>query len=510
MQHDYEVAIVGGGHNALVAACYLAKAGKKVVLLEKNREFGGATKSVFAFEGVDAKLSRYSYLVALFPDQIKEDLDLEFETLSRSISSYTPSGNTGILINRNFDAESRESIAAFSSNNEESDAWERFYKRIGEVAEVLAPTMLEPLKEEAEIKALIGDELWDEFVAQPLEETLNKYFKNDVVKGIVLTDGLIGTFASASERLSNICFLYHLIGNGTGEWRVPKGGMGKLVEALLQRANSLGVEMRAGTEIIDINTSQDGVKVKLNTGEELKAEVLLSGAAPKVLERLTGIKASPFRDGSQVKMNMVLKRLPNLKSGMDPKKAFAGTFHIDESYEQLERAYHQAKSGVIPDVIPSEMYCHTLTDPSILSESMQAAGNHTITLFALHTPASLFDKDHNQVKAEVSKRILAGLNSYLVEPIDELILNDLSGKPCIEVKTPQELEAEIDLPRGNIFHSDLIWPWRTQDEQGKWGVETTHDRILIAGAGAVRGGGVSGIAGHNAAMAALERLAKSN
>ncbi len=510
MQHDYEVAIVGGGHNALVAACYLAKAGKKVVLLEKNREFGGATKSVFAFEGVDAKLSRYSYLVALFPDQIKEDLDLEFETLSRSISSYTPSGNTGILINRNFDAESRESIAAFTSNNEESDAWERFYKRIGEVAEVLAPTMLEPLKEEAEIKALIGDELWDEFVAQPLEETLNKYFKNDVVKGIVLTDGLIGTFASASERLSNICFLYHLIGNGTGEWRVPKGGMGKLVEALLQRANSLGVEMRAGTEIIDINTSQDGVKVKLNTGEELKAEVLLSGAAPKVLERLTGIKASPFRDGSQVKMNMVLKRLPNLKSGMDPKKAFAGTFHIDESYEQLERAYHQAKSGVIPDVIPSEMYCHTLTDPSILSESMQAAGNHTITLFALHTPASLFDKDHNQVKAEVSKRILAGLNSYLVEPIDELILNDLSGKPCIEVKTPQELEAEIDLPRGNIFHSDLIWPWRTQDEQGKWGVETTHDRILIAGAGAVRGGGVSGIAGHNAAMAALERLAKSN
>lgn len=510
MQHDYEVAIVGGGHNALVAACYLAKAGKKVVLLEKNREFGGATKSVFAFEGVDAKLSRYSYLVALFPDQIKEDLNLEFETLSRSISSYTPSGNTGILINRNFDAESIESIAAFTSNNEESDAWERFYKRIGEVAEVLAPTMLEPLKEEAEIKALIGDELWDEFVAQPLEETLNKYFKNDVVKGIVLTDGLIGTFASASERLSNICFLYHLIGNGTGEWRVPKGGMGKLVEALLQRANSLGVEMRAGTEIIDINTSQDGVKVKLNTGEELKAEVLLSGAAPKVLERLTGIKASPFRDGSQVKMNMVLRRLPNLKSGMDPKRAFAGTFHIDESYEQLERAYHQAKSGVIPDVIPSEMYCHTLTDPSILSESMQAAGNHTITLFALHTPASLFDKDHNQVKAEVSKRILAGLNSYLVEPIEELILNDLSGKPCIEVKTPQELEAEIDLPRGNIFHSDLIWPWRTQGEQGKWGVETTHDRILIAGAGAVRGGGVSGIAGHNAAMAALERLAKSN
>jgi phytoene dehydrogenase-like protein len=208
-------------------------------------------------------------------------------------------------------------------------------------------------------------------------------------------------------------------------------------------------------------------------------------------------------------MNMVLRRLPNLKSGVDPRKAFAGTFHIDESYEQLEKAYHQAKSGVVPDVIPSEMYCHTLTDPSILSETMQAAGNHTLTLFALHTPASLFDKDHDRVKAEVIKRILDGLNKYLAEPIEDLIVNDATGKPCIEVKTPQELEAEIDLPRGNIFHSDLMWPWRTQDEQGKWGVETTNDRILIAGAGAIRGGGVSGIAGQNAAMAALERLAKS-
>ncbi|MFM8966284.1 MAG: phytoene desaturase family protein, partial [Actinomycetota bacterium] len=340
MSHDYEVAIVGGGHNALVAACYLAKAGKKVVVLEKNQEFGGATKSVYAFKGVGAKLSRYSYLVALFPDQIKQDLDLEFETLSRTVSSYTPSGSTGILINRNFDAESRESINAFTSNNEESDAWERFYKRIGELAEVLAPTMLKPLKDEVEIKALIGDELWDEFVVQPLEVTLNKYFKNDRVKGIVLTDGLIGTFTSAAERLSNICFLYHLIGNGTGEWRVPKGGMGKLVEALLQRATSLGVEMRVGTEVLGVSTSKDGVTIKLNTGEELTTKALLSGAAPKVLERLAGIKAPTLRDGSQVKMNMVLKRLPNLKSGVDPRRAFAGTFHIDESYEQLEKAFH--------------------------------------------------------------------------------------------------------------------------------------------------------------------------
>lgn len=194
---------------------------------------------------------------------------------------------------------------------------------------------------------------------------------------------------------------------------------------------------------------------------------------------------------------------------MDPEKAFAGTFHIDESFQQLERAYEQAKLGRIPDEIPSEMYCHTLTDPSILDGSMRLAGNHTLTLFALHTPASLFDEDHDDKKSEVTKRILAGLNKYLAEPIEELLLTDSEGKLCLEVKTPQELEREIDLPRGNIFHGDLAWPWLTEKDVRKWGVETTHDRVFIAGAGAIRGGGVSGIAGHNAAMAALERLQKS-
>ena len=509
MEDIYEVAIIGGGHNALVAACYLAKAGKKVIVLEKNREFGGATKSIYAFPGVPAKLSRYSYLVALFPDQVKQDLDLDFETLSRAVSSYTPSGNTGVLINRNFDSESRTSIEAFTKSASESSAWESFYSRIAEVARLLAPTMLEPLRSESEIRALIGEDFWREFVAEPLSKTLDGYFKDDLIKGIVLTDGLIGTFASANERLSNICFLYHLIGNGTGEWRVPRGGMGKLIEALLNRAETLGVELRAASHVISVEFTDSQVSLEIDSGERVFADVLLSGASPATLEKLTGIKSPSFRDGSQVKMNMVLKRLPRLKSGMDPEKAFAGTFHIDESYTQLERAYEQAKTGVIPDEIPSEVYCHTLTDPSIIDESMRRAGNQTLTLFALHTPASLFDRDHDEKKSEVTEKILAGLNKYLAEPIEELLLTDSQGKPCIEVKTPQELEAEIDLPRGNIFHGDLSWPWLTGSDDRKWGVETSHDRVFIAGAGAIRGGGVSGIPGHNAAMAALERLQKN-
>jgi phytoene dehydrogenase-like protein len=205
---------------------------------------------------------------------------------------------------------------------------------------------------------------------------------------------------------------------------------------------------------------------------------------------------------------MVLKELPKLKSGADPKVAFAGTFHVNESYFELEQAFAQASLGQIPDVIPSELYCHTLTDPTILTPDLIAAGYQSLTLFALHLPASLFDNDHDRIKAEVGKRILDGFSQYLERPIENYLAKDSDGNLCIEVKTPQELEKELGLPRGNIFHSDLEFPWKQDGDSRKWGVETNSERIFIAGAGALRGGGVSGIAGHNAAMAALETLAR--
>ena len=122
MTNKFDVIVVGGGHNGLVAACYLAKAGKRVAVLEKNSELGGATASVYAFKGISAKLSRYSYLVALLPDQIIEDLNLDFKTLSRTVSSYTPVRDTGILINRVFDEPSRNSITSFSGSAAEADS----------------------------------------------------------------------------------------------------------------------------------------------------------------------------------------------------------------------------------------------------------------------------------------------------------------------------------------------------------------------------------------------------
>ena len=509
MSTHYDAIIIGSGHNGLVAACYLALSGKKVIILEKNDYIGGATTSIKAFKGVDARLSRYSYLVSLLPDQIIRDLSLNFTTISRTVSSYTPyfddEGDKGLLINRNFDEETKESLSLLTGNDEESLAWENFYSSVLEFAQVVAPTMLQPLPTESEIQELVDPLTWIELVENTLGQTLHDNFFDDLVKGVVLTDGLIGTFTGANDHAANKCFLYHLIGNGTGEWKVPQGGMGALVAELVRRCDELGVEIKTNVEVTSLQ--DEGSSILVTTQDEvLRAKIALANCSPQILEKISGIPAPTLRDGSQLKINMVLQKLPELKSGIDPRVAFAGTFHINESYFQLERAFEEARSGKIPTEIPSEMYCHTLTDPSILSPELNARGFHTLTLFALHTPASLFDKDHDAVKEEVVKRILSGLNDYLVRPISEYLALDEDGAPCIEAKTPQELEQAIGLPRGNIFHGDLQFPWKVNGDPRKWGVETNSQRILIAGSGAVRGGGVSGIAGHNAAMAALETL----
>jgi phytoene dehydrogenase-like protein len=405
-----------------------------------------------------------------------------------------------------FDQETLESMTALCGDSSDAIAWQNFYDSVQEFAGAIAPTLLQPLPTASEIQELVDPLTWIELVENTLAQTLHDNFFDDLIKGVVLTDGLIGTFTSANDHAANKCFIYHLIGNGTGEWKVPVGGMGALVDELLRRCNELGVEFWSNSEVLSVRDQDDYVAVKTADHREVTAPVLLANCAPKVLEKISGIKAPDLLDGCQLKINMVLRELPKLKSGIDPKVAFAGTFHINESYHQLERAYQEALKGEIPSEIPAEMYCHTLADSSILDSELVAKGFHTLTLFALHLPASLFDKNHDEVKAEVVKRTLAGLNQYLERPIADYLALDSDGKPCIEAKTPQELETALGLPRGNIFHGNLEFPWKDDTDSRKWGVETQSPRIFLAGSGAVRGGGVSGIAGHNAAMAALETL----
>ena len=494
----YDVVIIGGGHNGLVAATYLARAGKSVRILEANPEIGGASQSVRTFPEYDANLSRYSYLIALLPDKIVSDLGLSFECISREVSSYTPYGeNKGLYVSRIWDALTESSFNELDPSGKEAKAWQTFYAEIAEFAEKIAPTMLQPLKTRSELKQQIDlDATWQYLIEEPIGKVITERFHNDVVRGVVLTDALIGTFASAFDIQANICFLYHLIGNGTGEWKVPKGGMGALVNELVRVATESGVEISLNSKAIKVESTSTGVTVELENAETVTGEYLLSNAAPGVLAKLRQRPAPKSLDGSQMKINILLKRLPQLKSGIDPRLAFAGTFHANESFTQCESVFTEAHNGVMPQKMPIEMYCHTLTDPSILGQELQDAGYQTLTLFGLHTPASLFDGDNDAAREAALQSALASLNEYLAEPIEDVIA-------AIEVKTPLDIEEAIALPRGNIFHKDLSMPFREDGTEESWGVETDDPRIFICGAGAVRGGGVSGIPGHNAAMAIL-------
>jgi len=493
----YDVTIIGGGHNGLVAATYLAKAGKSVVILEANPEIGGATQSVQAFPGFDAHLSRYSYLVSLLPDKVVSDLGLSFTCISREVSSYTPYSDKGLYVSRKWDDRTADSFNELDPTGHEAKAWQEFYGEIAQFAQRIAPTLLEPLMTRSELKSEIDlPDVWDYLIENPIGEEIDKRFKSDLVKGVVLTDALIGTFASAYDMQANICFLYHLMGNGTGEWKVPVGGMGALVKELVRVATESGVEITVNSKVDSVSSNQEGVTVRTEAGDLYESDYLLSNCAPQVLAELRGKSKLKSLDGSQMKINILLKRLPKLKSGIDPQLAFAGTFHANESFSQFEQTFKDAKSGVMPAKMPIEMYCHTLSDPSILGADLQAAGYQTLTLFGLHTPASLFDADNDAARDVALASALASINEYLAEPIEDVIA-------AIEVKTPLDIEEAIGLPRGNIFHKDLSMPFREDLSAPSWGVETDDPRIFICGAGAIRGGGVSGIPGHNAAMAVL-------
>jgi phytoene dehydrogenase-like protein len=509
--------IVGGGHNALVAATYLGRAGRSVLVLERREHVGGAAVSERPWPGVDARLSRYAYLVSLLPQSIVDELGLQVRLGRRRISSYTPlpaDPARGVLV----DAEDRErtaaSLGAATGDPAAIEGWERLYALCGRAARALWPTMTEPLRPAAELRTRVDDDAaWTALIERPIGELIEECLDDDAIRGIALTDALIGTFAGAhdADLRQNRCFLYHVIGNGSGHWDVPMGGMGAVTAELEAAARAAGAELRCGAEATAIEPGEEGVAVRFADAGGSADRVAVGGhvlanVAPAVLDRLRGREPSGTApEGAQLKVNLLLARLPRLRdTAVDPADAFAGTFHVNEGYGQLERARAQAAAGALPDVVPCEIYCHSLTDPSILGPELQAAGAQTLTCFALHLPTRLFAADPDGARAAALEATLASLDSVLAEPVLDCVWRDPEGRPCVEARSPLDLEAELGLPGGNIFHRDLSWPFaETAAEVGTWGVETDHPRLLVCGAGARRGGGVSGVPGRNAAMAVL-------
>jgi phytoene dehydrogenase-like protein len=527
MKSHYDVVILGAGHNGLVAASYLGRAGLSVLLLEKNDYIGGATTSQRVFPDYDARLSRYAYLVSLLPQKIIRDLGLNLELRRRAIASCTPyvsHGQHGALILSNLEEEvSRKSIVDLTGSDAEFERMKNFYNLSRVFAEQVWDSMLEPLLAKEEMARQfrvdeISREAWRSLVEEPLGTAIERYLRNDLVRGLVFTDAKIGVFTYPHDPslVQNRCFLYHLIGNKTGEWKVPVGGMGAVSSELERAARKAGAEMLTNVDLHALNVTAKTRSVEFRVDgkhEAVDARFLLVNFGRNVLARFTGRLFQPDRtdEGSVFKMNMLLRRLPQLKAKKyTAADAFSGTFHSDEGYEQMNASYDQASEGRLPVKTPCEMYCHTLTDDSILAPDLREQGFHTMTLFGLDVPWSLFARDNENMRREAEKRFLASINQWLEEPIEDCLAVARDGRRCIESKSPVDIEDALGMYHGNIFQNAPTFPFAERKEQvGKWGVETEYENVFFCGSSALRGGAVSGIPGHNAAMKILETIQKT-
>src|SRR5438874_3086656 len=302
MKSHYDVVILGAGHNGLVAASYLGRAGLSVLLLEKNDYIGGATTSQRLFPDYDAWLSQYAYLVSLLPQKIIRDLGLNLELRRRAIASCTPyvnHGQHGALVLSNLEEDvSRKSILDLTGSDGEFERMKNFYNLSRVFAECVWDSMLEPLVAKDEMARRFNDneitrEAWRSLVEEPLGNAVERYLRNDLVRGLVFTDAKVGVFTYPHDPslVQNRCFLYHLIGNKTGEWKVPVGGMGAVSCELERAARKSGAEMLTRVDLRALELMGKKKKVEFEVDGKThaaEARFLLVNFGRNVLAKLLG------------------------------------------------------------------------------------------------------------------------------------------------------------------------------------------------------------------------------
>jgi phytoene dehydrogenase-like protein len=484
VKRHYDVVVVGGGHNGLVAAAYVARAGLSVAVLERRSEVGGAAVSTRLFDGHDARFSPYSPSASLVTDRILTDLGVDLALAPMPPQPEAPRELQGDLT---------------------------------PLVHAVTSTLLDPLPTERQASEQVDPGIWRDFIVNPLGATLEERIADDTVRGAVAMNALVGTFASMRDPSlrQNRCFLYHALGDRAGERRVPVGGIGSLTGALARSAAQAGADLVTGVGVSSISGDERGAEVSFHDGmssDTVGARFVLADVAPWVLQILLGAPDDPETkpQGAQLKVDFLLERLPRLRSGADPTVAFSATRHVCADYSQLEKAYAEAAAGQVPSLIPGRLDCPSLTDRSVLGSGPE--GTHLLSFLGVHTPAALFEGDDRaEVKQRAVANALAAIDEDLEEPLASCLARDAQGNPCLAARIPQDVEAELAMPGGHIYHGDLDWPWasnraRLDTPAQQWGVQTDVDSVLVCGSGARRGGGVSGIGGHNAAHAVLATL----
>ncbi len=517
----YDAIVIGAGHNGLISAGYLAKAGKRVLVLERRDIVGGACVTEEVWEGY--RVSVGAYLCSLLLPEIIEDLELKkygFEVYRRETSGFTPFLDGNYMHFYPDEEKMRAELTAFCAETpQDVDAYFAFEADVERVATVLDAVMMQEPPTESELRALFANagiaHLFDDFMVGSVRNLLDKRFQNERLKAILSTDGLIGTYGGVSSQGTAYVLVHHYMGKvlgSRGSWGYVRGGMGNITQGLAQFMREQGGEIRLSASVKRLLLEEGRcVGVELESGEQILAPAVLSNADPyRTFVTLLGDDA-PFKGqpglwtdlktkgGASAKINLAVSELPQftcLPKREDKSVVGAehlGTVHLCPDMDYLERAWHDAEQGYPSKEPMIEVYLQTATDATLTPP-----GKHILSLFVQYFPYNLAaGLDLDTEREAFADRVIEIVGRYAPN-VPASILHR-------QVLTPRDLEARFGLTGGHIFHGDLLPPylWRDKPGAGFTGAHTPIEGLYLCGSGAHPGGCVFGAPGYNAAQAVL-------
>src|SRR5271163_4932840 len=528
MPNKYDVIVIGGGHNGLVNAAYLARAGRKVLVLERRHVLGGAAVTEEIVPGF--KFSVFSYVVSLLRPEIIRDLDLPrhgLEILPLD-GTMTPMPNGDHLWRVNDHAQTRRELERHSKLD--AEAYDDFAQSMVAMCRFVKPilgmippdpTSLDPrdLKKLAflgkRFQLLAAEEKYNlvQLMTMSAADFLDQWFETDVLKATMSASGIIGTFLGIRSPGTAYVLLHHYMGEIDGafrSWGFSRGGTGAISNAIADAAREAGVEIRTQAPVAKILVKNGRTcGVALQSGEEISANVVSSSVDPHLTfekfldpselppDFLEGVRRYKYR-GSSGKVNLALDALPDFKCLPGAGAHLRGAISISPSIDYMERAYDDAKYGNFSRRPYIDMVIPSLTDPSVAPP-----GKHILSCFVQYAPYKLASGTWDQQREAFGNTVIDTISQYAPN-LKSLII----GKQFI---TPLDIERTTGLTEGNIFQGELSLEqlFFLRPAAGWARYRTPIKKLYMCGSATHPGGGIMGAPGRLAALEILKDTGRS-